>query len=76
MGLFKTFLATSSVHGLMHTADIDSTQAKVWFVICLICYTQLIVFSIQIINCAMDPENVVTKTDADTLSIDGEYFPI
>ena len=72
MGLLKTFLRTSSVHGLEHTLTIKTARGKVWLVICITGHSALLLLSILVTMSALDPENEVTKIDVDTVFVDGE----
>ena len=72
MGLLRKFLSTSSIHGLAHTEQISAIRAKVWVIICVICYTAMLIFIGMVFSSATDSKNVVTKVDIDTVRDQGK----
>ena len=64
MGLMKTFLSTTSAHGFGKTTHENPIRRWFWVLICACCYLATISCIFKVIKKALNPENVLTRSES------------
>ena len=72
MGLLKTFLLSTSAHGVGKTLSENATRRKIWMAICFCCYAASLGCILNIIFKAIDPENTMTRFNSEVISLKGK----